>query len=44
MCDFYAGAFERLIRVCVARYAGVLEGECMSKGDTHSRFVLEGVT
>ncbi len=44
MCDFYAGTFERLIRVCVARYAGVLEVECMSKGDAHCRFVLEGVT
>ncbi|MCC6243236.1 MAG: bacteriochlorophyll 4-vinyl reductase [Gemmatimonadaceae bacterium] len=43
MCDFYAGTFERLIRVLVSSYAGVFEVECMAQGDARCRFELQGI-
>ena len=43
MCDFYAGTFERLIRVLVSSYAGVFEVECMAQGHAHCRFELQGI-
>jgi divinyl protochlorophyllide a 8-vinyl-reductase len=41
MCDFYAGTFERLISVLVARGAQVRETECMALGDALCRFAVD---
>lgn len=43
MCDFYAGTFERLIRVLIAPEARVTEAACMAQGAAACRFVLHNV-
>lgn len=43
MCDFYAGTFERLLRVLIARDARVRESACMAQGAPACRFELHSV-
>ncbi|MCC7053408.1 MAG: bacteriochlorophyll 4-vinyl reductase [Gemmatimonadaceae bacterium] len=43
MCDFYAGTFERLIRVLVADEVRVSEVECMAQGGARCRFQLHNL-
>lgn len=43
MCDFYAGTFERLIGVLVARNVRVSEVACMAQGAPSCRFELHNV-
>ena len=43
MCDFYAGAFERLISELVAREVRVTEVACMAQGAAACRFELRHV-
>jgi divinyl protochlorophyllide a 8-vinyl-reductase len=42
-CDFYAGTFERLVRVLVAPHMAVTEVECRAHGGTACRFEVRPV-
>lgn len=43
VCDFYAGTFERLIRVLVSPRAKVIEVECEAMGGHCCRFEVHGI-
>jgi divinyl protochlorophyllide a 8-vinyl-reductase len=43
MCDFYAGTFERLLRVLVADDTVVHETHCLACGGDACRFVVQGL-
>lgn len=43
VCDFYAGTFERLIRVLVSPRARVIEVECEATGGHCCRFEVHGI-